>query len=200
LNSDDQDQLQQMQQRQLGIVVFMGELYKHMLLPESVLHLFLSQALDDLIAPDSHEVETACKLLFTAGQTLDGPRSRSQMDDFVSRLDRISKVQSLPSRLRFMILDLLELRRLGWVPRRAATVDPKKLAAVKEDLDRERSLSSQSGFSRNNTPHARPPTAPTPRSVAIDTSKRNKVGLSLLKSSSTVPASSSNATPRSKFA
>jgi hypothetical protein len=153
LESDAQRSERVMQQRQLGTVTLMGELYKHQLLPESVLHLFLSQALDDLIAPDHHELEAACRLLITAGQLLDGPRSRSQMDDFMSRLQRLSADQGLPSRLRFMILDILELRRSGWVPHRAATVDPKSLAEVKEELERERSQSSHSAkSSRMGTP------------------------------------------------
>ena len=49
------------------------------------------------------------------------------MDAHFSKIEMLSKNRSLPSRTRFMLLDLLELRQRTWIPRLHKTVDPQLL-------------------------------------------------------------------------
>lgn len=65
---------------------------------------------------------------------LDALRStrRSLLDAHFRRVSRLSRCATLPSRFRFMLQDLLDLRARHWVPRIQKTVDPKSLVEIRE--------------------------------------------------------------------
>lgn len=44
-------------------------------------------------------------------------------DEYFSKIDRYSQSTKYPPRIRFMLRDLIELRRNGWVPRKSATTE-----------------------------------------------------------------------------
>ncbi|GMR36045.1 hypothetical protein PMAYCL1PPCAC_06240, partial [Pristionchus mayeri] len=47
------------------------------------------------------------------------------------------------SRIRFMIMNLVELRKNGWVPRKTADAGPKKLDEIKKDMQKEQMENAQ---------------------------------------------------------
>ena len=102
--------------RGLGLVKFIGELYKLGMLTERIMHECLKKLLDYEGMPDEAEVESLTSLLRTVGAHLDNPASKAQpaMNVYFARMNDIMNMPDLPSRLRFMLLDVIELRRKGW--------------------------------------------------------------------------------------
>ena len=68
------------------------------------------------------------------GKLLDRPGpDRQQMDRYFARIGALSRNNAMPSRIRFMLMDLGDLRRNDWVPRRGEN-GPKTIAAVHADV------------------------------------------------------------------
>lgn len=58
------------------------------------------------------------------------------MDQYFERIDQCSQSAKYPPRIRFMLRDLIELRRNGWVPRKsAATEAPVPMQQLRPDDD-----------------------------------------------------------------
>jgi translation initiation factor 4G len=92
--------------RGLGLVKFIGELYKLGMLTERIMHECVKKLLDYDGVPDEAEIESLTGLLKTVGANLDDPRSKAQprMDAYFERMQAIMDMPELPSRLRFMIM------------------------------------------------------------------------------------------------
>src|SRR5205814_7468775 len=97
--------------RGLGLVQFIGELYKLGMLTERIMHECVKKLLDYDGVPDEAEIESLTGLLKTVGANLDDPRSKAQprMDAYFERMQVIMEMPELPSRLRFMIMVGAEL-------------------------------------------------------------------------------------------
>ncbi len=98
--------------RGLGLIRFIGELFKLSMLTERIMHecirkLLLVQSPGEI--PGEEEMESLCKLLTTVGQQLDNDRDNKDnkpkaMDIYFNRLEEMSKNMAFSSRIRFMIL------------------------------------------------------------------------------------------------
>ena len=92
------------------------------------------------------------KLLTTIGQFLDHPVAAEFMKQYFQRIAFMPTNEVLPSRIRFMLLDLIDLMSKDWKDKNAST-GPKTLAAIKKEMDAstaakassERSTSSRGG-------------------------------------------------------
>eukprot|EP00050_Salpingoeca_kvevrii_P018890 m.79697 g.79697 ORF g.79697 m.79697 type:complete len:1630 (+) comp8190_c3_seq1:211-5100(+) len=122
----------------LGNIKFIGELYKNNLLRVDVVHKECIQRLLDS-AEKKHEedvIECLCKLIQTCGERLDSdPDGVKKMDEYMARLEKLSSGKSIPSRIKFMILDVLDLRKDGWVARREQA-GPKTISEIHEQAAR----------------------------------------------------------------
>lgn len=136
--------------RSLGNVRFIGELYKlQMLTPKIMVECV--QLL--LYAPDEEKLECLCKLLSTVGQKLDiqlqaleDAANRGDRPKFVpeqkwmkrifNQLKELSENKKFSSRIRFAILDVVELRENDWKPRRDTNA-PKTIQEVRNDAMRQ---------------------------------------------------------------
>ncbi len=63
-------------------------------------------------------------------------KTRDQLDGFMARLERLQTAKDLPVRIRFLIKDVLEMRKNKWVPRRE-TFTAKKLDEVHAEAEAE---------------------------------------------------------------
>jgi translation initiation factor 4G len=74
--------------RGLGLVKFIGELYKLGMLTERIMHECVKKLLDYDGMPDEAEIESLTSLLKTVGKDLDDPRSKAQprMDAYFERM------------------------------------------------------------------------------------------------------------------
>lgn len=66
-------------------------------------------------------LQAVCELLTVAGKTLEAAsaQSKQRTASYFAELDKYMNSKVLPSRTRFMVRDLVELRRSNWIPRRA---------------------------------------------------------------------------------
>jgi len=130
-------------------VRFIGELYKLHMLSAKI----MVECVKMLLAtPEEDQLECLCKLLSTVGQKLDESLAETEakfksvpadqrpkhlpeekcMDKFFSRLDKLSEDKKISSRIRFAIMDVVELRHNKWKPRRD-TSGPKTIEEVHRD-------------------------------------------------------------------
>ena len=99
--------------RGLGLVQFIGELYKLNMLTERIMHECVKKLVDYEGVPDEAEVESLCKLLRTIGINLDQTdKGKPLMDVYFQRIKVMIDTPDLPSRLKFMLMVSLRKRRL----------------------------------------------------------------------------------------
>ena len=91
--------------RGLGLVRFIGELYKLGMLTERIMHECVKKLVDYEGIPDEAEVESLTNLLSTIGQPLDSTeRGPALMDAYFMRINEMVTIEGLPSRLKFMLM------------------------------------------------------------------------------------------------
>jgi len=131
--------------RKLGNIRFVGELFKMQMLPEKIIlrdcimslnssiHK-LSDVKDQDVDGMEKEIEALCQLLTTVGEELH--KKRVDLSHVFRDLNYLVSGNQLSSRIRFMIMDIIDLRSNGWVPRRKQE-SAKKLDQIKEDVLRQ---------------------------------------------------------------
>lgn len=119
--------------RGLGLVRFIGELYKLQMLTERIMHECVKKLVDYEGTPDEAEVESLTSLLRTIGQQLDNSEKGHQvMDAYFARIRNMIDIKDLPSRLRFMLMDIVELREKNWKGKRKDIKGPTTLDEVRQ--------------------------------------------------------------------
>ena len=117
MTAQDISELQNAQKRRmLGNIRFIGELYKKGL----VIELIIYTCIDHLIAnPSEEEIEALCNLVRTVGANLDAsPRGKVFVDTKFKQIETLmTSKKQLSARLRFMLLDLQDLRKNKWKAR-----------------------------------------------------------------------------------
>lgn len=102
--------------RGLGLIQFIGELYKLSMLTIRIMHQCVMRLLNFEGQPDESAVENLCRLLKTVGATMDANEQGAPLVN--AYFERISSVldnnKDMPSRPRFMLMDVIDLRRKGW--------------------------------------------------------------------------------------
>lgn len=119
----------------LGLIRFIGELFKLGMLTERIMHECLKGMLEK--EPDEEEIESLFKLLSTIGKKIDVENGQKLMNNYFNRILDLLKDPSLTQRGRFMLQDLIDLRKNIWELRRGAATGPKTLQEIKDDADRE---------------------------------------------------------------
>ena len=91
--------------RGLGLVRFIGELFKLGMLTGRIMHMCVKRLVDFDGMPDEAEVESLTSLLRTIGEDLDTEgTARRGMDAYFARIQSMVDLEALPSRLRFMLM------------------------------------------------------------------------------------------------
>ena len=99
-------ELKQCRAKMLGNITFIGELGKRGLLSEKVLHECIRRLCDNVTDPAFEDIECLCHLLRTVGLQLDHDKAKSYMDQYFSRMKMMRKIDTLPSRIKFMLDDV----------------------------------------------------------------------------------------------
>ncbi|GAP89210.1 putative eukaryotic translation initiation factor 4 gamma [Rosellinia necatrix] len=192
LLSDEYYKAAAAKRRGLGLVQFIGELYKLGMLTERIMHECVRKLVDYSGIPDEAEVESLCKLLRTIGGNLDAAeKGKPMMDAYFQRIQNMIDLPNLPSRLQFMLMDVVDLRKANWVSKEA-NKGPKTLDEVRAEAEAlaaqkaaEAARSNQRGgggraqLGRGDVRHM-PGGFPqsTPNQVGIDDLRRLKGGAS----------------------
>jgi translation initiation factor 4G len=121
--------------RGLGLVQFIGELYKLSMLTERIMHECVKKLVDYTGIPDEAEIESLTKLLKTIGSNLDSTeKGKPMMDVYFSRIQSMIDTPDLPSRLRFMLMDIVDLRKKRWASKED-NKGPKTLEEVRAEAE-----------------------------------------------------------------
>ncbi|KAF3013797.1 hypothetical protein E8E14_011311 [Neopestalotiopsis sp. 37M] len=121
--------------RGLGLVQFIGELYKLSMLTERIMHECVRKLVDFQGVPDEAEVESLSKLLRTIGGNLDSTeKGRIMMDAYFTRIQQMIDYPDINSRLKFMLMDVVDLRRAQWVSKET-NKGPKTLEEVRAEAE-----------------------------------------------------------------
>ncbi|KAF4563239.1 hypothetical protein EYR40_007051 [Pleurotus pulmonarius] len=147
LYSDEYYAAQKARRQGLGIIKFIGELFKLQMLTERIMHECVKKLLGNVDNPEEEEIESLCKLLSTVGQLLDTPKARAHMDVYFSRMKDLIKSPHVSSRMQFMLQDVIELRERRWVSRNQVAA-PTTLAAVHEAAAKEKASAEKEALQK----------------------------------------------------
>ena len=91
--------------RGLGLIQFIGELYKLDMLNIRIMHECVVRLLNFEGLPDESAIESLVKLLRTVGGKMeDSERGHTAMDTYFNRIKTVMEMTGLPSRLHYMLL------------------------------------------------------------------------------------------------
>ncbi|KAK3513586.1 hypothetical protein QTP70_025364 [Hemibagrus guttatus] len=133
LNDELQEAKDQARRRSLGNIKFIGELFKLKMLTEPIMHDCIVKLLKN---HDEESLECLCRLLSTIGKDLDFEKAKPRMDQYFHQMEKIIKERKTSSRIRFMLQDVLDLRRNNWVPRRG-DLGPKTIDQIHKEAELE---------------------------------------------------------------
>ncbi|XP_074103148.1 uncharacterized protein LOC141530137 isoform X2 [Cotesia typhae] len=134
----------QIRKRSVGIVKFIGELFKKEMLTRKIMEWCISQLLS---TPDEERLECLCKLLTTIGKLYE---EKISLESYIKQLKNLANQNTeykVSSRIRFMIQDVVELRLNNWVPRRSDS-NPTTMDQLQRDVEQE----ERKNFFYLNTP------------------------------------------------
>ncbi|XP_016357652.1 eukaryotic translation initiation factor 4 gamma 1-like [Sinocyclocheilus anshuiensis] len=119
--------------RSLGNIKFIGELFKLKMLTEPIMHDCIVKLLKN---HDEESLECLCRLFSTIGKDLDFEKAKPRMDQYFHQMEKIIKDRKMSSRIRFMLQDVLDLRKNNWVPRRGDQ-GPKTIDQIHKEAELE---------------------------------------------------------------
>ncbi|KAI9465254.1 hypothetical protein BJY52DRAFT_1114117 [Lactarius psammicola] len=154
LYSDEYYAAAKAKRRGLGLIRFIGELFKLQMLTERIMHECIKKLLGNVENPEEEEIESLCKLLITVGSLLDTPKARAHLDVYFSRMRELTKNKNVNARMVFMLQDVIELRERKWIPRNAVAA-PTTIAQVHEAAAKEKLAQEKDAFMRQNASMSR---------------------------------------------
>ncbi|KAK4705099.1 translation initiation factor 4G, partial [Phenoliferia sp. Uapishka_3] len=95
--------IHKVKRRNLGLYLFIGELYRVCILGERVLHECIKKLLVNTEDPKEEDVKILCRLFISVGKNLDNPKGKAHLDIYFNRMWQMAENQRSSSRLRFMI-------------------------------------------------------------------------------------------------
>ncbi|KAG6382037.1 hypothetical protein JVT61DRAFT_671 [Boletus reticuloceps] len=141
LYSEEYYAAQKAKRQGLGLIKFIGELFKLQMLTERIMHECVKKLLGNVENPEEEEIESLCQLLKTVGQLLDVPKARAHMDVYFTRMKELCKSLNVSPRMQFMLQDVIELRDRKWVAR-SAVIAPTTISAVHEAAAKEKAAAA----------------------------------------------------------
>jgi translation initiation factor 4G len=138
----------------LGLIAFIGELFKNEMLSERIMYTCILRLCNDPSNAGDEEAESLCKLLTTIGKVLDHkPKTSKWLDVIIGRMrNEMVNSPKISSRVKFMIQDLVDLRREKWVPRNQGTqVVPTTIAKIHEMAEKAKEEKDAAHMKRTNS-------------------------------------------------
>ncbi|PVU95469.1 hypothetical protein BB561_001803 [Smittium simulii] len=136
IKSDEYYAAMKIKRRGLGLVKFVGEMFLLNLISEKILR----GAMEYLLSTDKEDetLESLAKLITTVGSRLDANESGSIfLTGVISRIKSLSTDKTINSRIRFMILDVLDLRASKWISK-VKDIGPKAISTIHAEVEKEK--------------------------------------------------------------
>ena len=103
LYSDEYYAANKARRRKLGLIRFLGELFKSQMLTERIIHGCIKKLLANMKNPEEDESESLATLLTTVGSRLDTEKARAQLDLYFLRMQELTKNKSVNPRAMFKL-------------------------------------------------------------------------------------------------
>ena len=150
LLSDEYYENAAVKRRGLGLVRFIGELYKLGMLTERIITGCIHGLIDFKDEPKEAEIESLCFLMRTVGQQLEATeKGQPMMQVYFERIQKMIDLPTLENRLKFMLMDVRDLRNHGWQSKEA-NKGPKTLEEIRAETQAA-ALAKQQEAARSNT-------------------------------------------------
>jgi hypothetical protein len=104
LHSNDHHAAAKAKRRELGLIVFMGELFKLQILTERIAHECIKKLLRNVENPEEDEIESLAMFLTATGSLLDTPKAHAQLDVYFSHIQELSQNKNVNGRLVFKLV------------------------------------------------------------------------------------------------
>ncbi|XP_031638600.1 eukaryotic translation initiation factor 4 gamma 2 [Contarinia nasturtii] len=152
---DEEERKYIAKQKMLGNVKFIAELFTLEMLDDKILHKCIKELLSTSSQITQKErcenMECLSQIVRTCGKIVDSEKSKTLMDQYFERIDQCSQSAKYPPRIRFMLRDLIELRRNGWVPRKSANTEaPVPMQQLRPDDDTRFTINEHSKRDQRN--------------------------------------------------
>lgn len=121
--------------RSVGNVRFIGELYKLKMLTSKIMLYCMKYLIDKV---EEEKLECLCKLLTTIGEQVEN-EVKGQLDNVFKKMQEIvdKKSNKISSRVRFMIQDVIELRKRRWVAKSVIDSQPKTMDQIQKEAEQQ---------------------------------------------------------------
>lgn len=151
--------------RVLGNMRFIGELFNVGLITERIMHAVIVELLRDVVNPEEEEIESLCRLVTTVGPKLDTPAAAKHVESYLARMHQLTANTILSTRVRFMVLDVLDLRKARWAGKDREM--PKTLADFERELKEKQAAAAarKPSGSRDRGERERPGSARPPSTL-----------------------------------
>jgi len=142
LSTDEEEAKFLAKRKMLGNIKFIGELGKLEMLHDSILHRCCEQLLvgrrKQSLHDQTEDIECLAHLMKTCGRILDSAKAKIRMDQYFERIRTIIDNADTPTRIRFLLQDVCEMRNNKWMPRKLTSPDgPRTIQQVREDAARD---------------------------------------------------------------
>ena len=122
-NMDSQQARTQARKKAIGNIKLIGELGKLDLVSEAILHkclkTLLKRGTNENLSERCEDLECLTKIMQTVGKKLDQGQGKNLMDQYLERIKKIQTQKDLPIRIKFILQDIVDLRKNNWIPRLA---------------------------------------------------------------------------------
>jgi len=178
LSNDEEEARYVAKRKMLGNIKFIGELGKLEMLHDSILHRCAEQLLvgrrKQSLNDQTEDIECLAHLMKTCGRLLDSAKAKMRMDQYFDRIRAIINNPEMPTRIKFLLQDVIEMRHNRWMPRKLATPDgPRTIQQVREDAARDGCIY----LPQQDNPTNKPPPPPTNQLQEVIFSKIRPKGM-----------------------
>lgn len=117
LSAEDEEKRSIAKQKMLGNIKFICEIGKQELIPHHILHNCIKQLLtkkkNQSYKDKSQDFECLCEIMKNIGHLLEDAdeNAHNYLDQYFERLEVYSKNPEINSRIKFMLLDVIDLRK-----------------------------------------------------------------------------------------
>jgi translation initiation factor 4G len=125
LTNELQDLVDRNRRKVLGNITLIGELFRVGTISNMVIHQCIRRLLKD---PDDEQMENLCLLMKTVGKEFDTIRNSEAVNSYFRTLEWITVERKSCNRIRFMVMDLSELRSRRWTTRQESTLEDQNIS------------------------------------------------------------------------
>ncbi|KAK0454500.1 armadillo-type protein [Armillaria borealis] len=150
LYSEEYYAVQKVRCQGLGLIKFIGELFKLQMLTERIMHECVKKLLGNVENPEEEDIESLCVLLTTVGQLLDTAKARAHMDVYFSHMKELTKSLNVSWHMQFMLQDILDLCERKWVSHNAVAA-PTTMAQIHEAATKEKATQEKKSYQRQTS-------------------------------------------------